>query len=541
MTLRTTSVISIVGCTVLLTAAQASLALPSYGSGCQGCHMNALGTIAITGNDTTADPNEACSTPNLGTRPVFTVAQGATKTLSGTVSGIPSGASYAAVMKNFQQVGVGQCTAPTFAPDSTWLDRGGYYTLPKTGNWYTAPAVTSFPFSITVGASTPADYYDLVLAVAGLNGGTFYTEAHFYVQVTAAAPTGACCVGGTTCTTGVTQAACTAQNGVWQGANSTTCTNCTPPPPTGACCVGGTTCNTGVTEADCTAQNGVWQGADSTTCANCGARPTIVLSKTSLTPQTTRYHNPPSDTFTISNSGGGALNFTVRVGSSGQGGGDGGGSGGGSGSASAGQTLFSQMCAGCHSAASVAGDANHIITNMGSVDSAMNGIMLTAQQVTDLKAYLATLSSGSGGGTDDLTIARDDDSGSGGSGGGGSGVTWLTVSPTHGTTTGPARTITVRYYAASLPSGTYRATITVSDRNATNNPQTIAVTLTIGGSDGEHHDDMRAGSTSADQADPLAVAASMPACGVGAPLFGTGMFCALIAMKTTRGRRRRNW
>ncbi len=40
-------------------------------------------------------------------------------------------------------------------------------------------------------------------------------------------------------------------------------------PVTGACCVNGNTCNTGVTQATCTSQGGEYQGDGSTSCANC--------------------------------------------------------------------------------------------------------------------------------------------------------------------------------------------------------------------------------------------------------------------------------
>ncbi|GEM_PF-818739 len=58
-------------------------------------------------------------------------------------------------------------------------------------------------------------------------------------------------------------------------------------------------------------------------------------------------------------------------------------------------------------------------------------------------------------------------------------VTWLSCTPTSGTSTGEADTITVNYSTASLTPGTYYATITVSDPEASNNPQTIAVSLTV--------------------------------------------------------------
>ncbi len=57
--------------------------------------------------------------------------------------------------------------------------------------------------------------------------------------------------------------------------------------------------------------------------------------------------------------------------------------------------------------------------------------------------------------------------------------TWLSVSPASGTSTGEADTITVSYSTSGLAVGTYNATITISDPSATNNPQTIAVTLTV--------------------------------------------------------------
>jgi hypothetical protein len=73
--------------------------------------------------------------------------------------------------------------------------------------------------------------------------------------------------------------------------------------------------------------------------------------------------------------------------------------------------------------------------------------------------------SNSGGGTLSYTISDN--------------VAWLSCSPTTGTSTGETDTITVTYAASSLAAGTYNGTITITDPNATNNPQTIAVTLTV--------------------------------------------------------------
>ena len=59
--------------------------------------------------------------------------------------------------------------------------------------------------------------------------------------------------------------------------------------------------------------------------------------------------------------------------------------------------------------------------------------------------------------------------------------TWLSCNPTSGDSTGAADidTITVTYTTSGLLDGNYVATITVSDGTASNNPQTIAVNLTV--------------------------------------------------------------
>ncbi len=64
--------------------------------------------------------------------------------------------------------------------------------------------------------------------------------------------------------------------------------------------------------------------------------------------------------------------------------------GGTTGDAAAGQTLFSQECSGCHTAAALAPARSRITNDLGTINAAMNGITLTDQQVADLQAYLAT-------------------------------------------------------------------------------------------------------------------------------------------------------
>ena len=74
--------------------------------------------------------------------------------------------------------------------------------------------------------------------------------------------------------------------------------------------------------------------------------------------------------------------------------------------------------------------------------------------------------SNSGGGTLDYTISDD--------------VSWLSVSPATESSTGESDTITVDYSTSGLSAGSHSATITIAATGATNTPQTIPVTLTVG-------------------------------------------------------------
>jgi hypothetical protein len=55
----------------------------------------------------------------------------------------------------------------------------------------------------------------------------------------------------------------------------------------------------------------------------------------------------------------------------------------------------------------------------------------------------------------------------------------MSCSPSSGTSTGDQDTITVNYSTSGLSAGTYSATITITDTNASNSPQTIAVSLDV--------------------------------------------------------------
>jgi hypothetical protein len=56
---------------------------------------------------------------------------------------------------------------------------------------------------------------------------------------------------------------------------------------------------------------------------------------------------------------------------------------------------------------------------------------------------------------------------------------WLSCSPENGTSTGETDTVTVTYATSGLPAGSYAGTITISDPLASNDPQYVAVDLTI--------------------------------------------------------------
>jgi len=76
-------------------------------------------------------------------------------------------------------------------------------------------------------------------------------------------PTGGCCFGNGTCTSGQSSAACGAAGGIYRG-NGTTCIPACPVL-TGGCCLANATCVV-VSEASCDGQNGSYAG-DNTTCS----------------------------------------------------------------------------------------------------------------------------------------------------------------------------------------------------------------------------------------------------------------------------------
>jgi hypothetical protein len=368
---------------------ESAYSLPTYGANCASCHSGARGTIAITGNDTTANPAEACGSPDRGTLKVFQVHQGATRSLTGTLSGLTSGTRYAGVMKGLDGTGVGSCGAFTYTADPSWASQGGYYTT-AIGNFSGTPA---FNFNLTVGPSTPPDFYDLILATAGVDGsGRFYTESHLYVQVLAASPT-------------------------------------------------------------------------------------IALSKTALTPSATQGMNPVSDTFTVSNTGSATLNYTVSDDATWMTVSPASGSTTGAANTITVQYSTASLAVGSYTGTITVTDPAatnnpqtvHVTLTVNAAPKAtiaLSKTALTPSATQGMNPVSDTFTvSNTGSATLNYTISDD--------------AAWMTVSPASGSTTGAANTITVQYSAASLTVGGYTGTITVTDPAATNNPQTVKVTLTI--------------------------------------------------------------
>lgn len=107
-----------------------------------------------------------------------------------------------------------------------------------------------------------------------------------------------------------------------------------------------------------------------------------------------------------------------------------------------------------------------IVIDHAAVESPAISLNKTALSFTTSGSQTFTVSN-SGGGTLNWTVSDN--------------KFWITVNPASGTNSG---TVTVTVDKTGLTTGTYTGLVTVSSANATNSPQTIDVTLTIGGSGG---------------------------------------------------------
>ncbi|MFC1604216.1 Calx-beta domain-containing protein [Planctomycetota bacterium] len=205
--------------------------------------------------------------------------------------------------------------------------------------------------------------------------------------------------------------------------------------------------------------------------------PTISLSPASLTPSCQEGQNASSASFEVWNSGSGTLTYTISDSSSwilcSTTGGN-----------STGErdpiTIYyntSSLPAGSYSAAILVSDpaatnnpqlvsVNLTISSAPTPTISRNRTSLTPSCQQGQNAPSESFEVWNNGtGTLDYTISRSH--------------MWLSCSPTSGTSNGEHDPITVNYDTSSLPAGSYSATIYISDPDATNNPQTISVDLTI--------------------------------------------------------------
>ncbi|MBI4578062.1 MAG: hypothetical protein HY718_00075, partial [Planctomycetes bacterium] len=58
-------------------------------------------------------------------------------------------------------------------------------------------------------------------------------------------------------------------------------------------------------------------------------------------------------------------------------------------------------------------------------------------------------------------------------------VTWASINPTEGSSTGQTDTITVNYATSLLNIGTHTGTVTITALGATNSPQTVGLTMIV--------------------------------------------------------------
>ncbi|MBL9030452.1 MAG: choice-of-anchor J domain-containing protein, partial [Phycisphaerae bacterium] len=151
------------------------------------------------------------------------------------------------------------------------LDINPTYLATGTGSY---PNVwTQFTVTITgVPASTPGRlafrYFVENAGPSGANSDYIGIDTAEYVGM--AVPTGACCLPNGDCAPGISQNSCTGQGGTYQGDGSVcNVPNTCPQPATGSCCLPDGTCIS-ATSVNCTAQNGIWGGANSACgTANC--------------------------------------------------------------------------------------------------------------------------------------------------------------------------------------------------------------------------------------------------------------------------------
>lgn len=212
------------------------------------------------------------------------------------------------------------------------------------------------------------------------------------------------------------------------------------------------------------------------------AQPTIALSKSAISPSTMPGSNASADSFTVTNSGGGTLSYSVTdannnaidwisVNPT---------SGSSAGEADTIDITFNTagLAAGDYTGTiTVTADATNSpqtidvalsVTAQSSI--ALSKSMLTPSVTVGSNATADSFSvSNSGGGTLGYSITDTNQTA----------IDWISVSPSNGSSTGEADSISVTFNTSALPVGDYDGTITVVAAGASNSPQTIAVSLSV--------------------------------------------------------------
>jgi hypothetical protein len=204
---------------------------------------------------------------------------------------------------------------------------------------------------------------------------------------------------------------------------------------------------------------------------NLAQQPAISLNKTSLSFAATPNGSlPSSQTFTISNSGGGTLNWSVSDNGSWLDVNPPGGTNTGTITASINTTSLAIGIYYATITITAAGSANtpqsinvtYTVSQQPAINLSVSSLTFNASQNGELPASQTINISNNGGGTLNWSISDNAD--------------WLDVTPTGGTGTG---SITASINTTNLSSGSYNATITVSAIGASNSPQNISVTYVV--------------------------------------------------------------
>ncbi len=227
---------------------------------------------------------------------------------------------------------------------------------------------------------------------------------------------------------------------------------------------------------DSASQNQGWVSGDF---IDTGSSPLamIALAPSSLTASTVEGQNAPSDAFTVSNSGGGTLNYTTQVGAGWLSVDPGVGSSTGEPDTITVSYSTSTLSPGTYNS------TIFVIDPAASNTPQTIPVTLTVTPGTPAIAYspsslMPTTTEGQAAPAGSFTVWN--------SGTGvlnylvtDTGQTWLSVIPAVGTSTGEPDTITVSYSTAGLAPGAYSSTIIIDDAAANNTPQFIPVTLTV--------------------------------------------------------------